>query len=86
MGFDPQKNDLQYTFPGEGEGDVIKIIKDLLENGYEGGFSIEPHMAVVFHDEDTKTEDTFRFNNYVEYGRRVVKLVGEIEAEIRSRE
>ena len=39
-----------YTFPGEGDGYVKEIVADLLQNGYDGGFSIEPHMAVVFHD------------------------------------
>jgi sugar phosphate isomerase/epimerase len=71
-----------YTFPGEGKGDVEKIVKDLLQSGYDGGFSIEPHLAVVFHDETVKSEDEVRYRNYVEYGRRFMKLVEKVQADL----
>jgi len=67
-----------FTFPGDGDGCVLKIVKDLLENGYDGGFSIEPHMAVVFHDESVKSEADIRYNNYVEYGKRFMEIVKNI--------
>ncbi len=76
--FDLQTHDLIYTFPGEGHGDVKRIVRDLLESGYAGGFSMEPHMAVVFHDESVQSEGTFRFDNYVEYGQQFMKLVEEL--------
>jgi sugar phosphate isomerase/epimerase len=72
------KDDLVYTFPGEGHGDVKKIVKDVFESGYDGGFSMEPHMAVVFHDESVQSDDKSRFDNYVEYGRRFMRLVEEL--------
>ena len=28
----------RFTWPGEGEGDVRAIVKDLLDSGYDGGF------------------------------------------------
>jgi len=68
-----------FTFPGEGNGCVKKIVKDLLDNGYNGGFSIEPHMAVVFHDESVKSEADIQYNNYIEYGKRFMKIVDEIK-------
>ena len=68
-----------YTFPGEGDGDVKRIIKDLLDNGYDGGFSMEPHMAVVFHDDSVKSESDIQYNNYIEYGKRFMKIVDEIK-------
>ncbi len=68
----------EFTWPGEGDGDVKKIVKDLLDNGYDGGISMEPHLSVVFHDESVQSEDQVRFNNYVEYGRRFMKLMEEI--------
>lgn len=67
-----------YTFPGEGDGDVQRIVKDLLDNGYDGGFSMEPHMAVVHHEEDSKSDDQIRFDNYVEYGRRFEQLIRDV--------
>lgn len=69
---------MEYTWPGEGEGDVKRIVKDLLDNGYDGGISMEPHLAVVFHDENVTSSDEVRFRNYVEYGRRFMKLLEEI--------
>jgi sugar phosphate isomerase/epimerase len=68
-----------FTFPGEGKGDVKKIIADLLKNGYDGGFSMEPHMAVVFHDKSVHSEADIQYNNYIEYGKRFMKIVDEME-------
>lgn len=79
-----EANKPDFTFPGEGEGDVKRIVKDLLESGYDGGLSMEPHMAVVAHDESVKSEDEIRCTNYVEYGRRFEKLLREVRDEIRS--
>lgn len=68
-----------YTFPGEGQGDVRRIVKDLLARGYDGGFSIEPHMGAVFHDPASRRSlDAPAI--YVEYGRRMMKLLGELHA------
>lgn len=68
----------EHTFPGEGDGDIEKIVTDLLKNGYDGGFSIEPHLAVVFHDASVQSADEVRYANYVEYGRRFMALVDNI--------
>jgi sugar phosphate isomerase/epimerase len=69
-----------FTFPGEGSGHVREILSDLLKTGYDGGFSIEPHMAVVFHDESVKSEAEIRYRNYVEYGRRLERMLAEIKS------
>ncbi|MCD6303912.1 MAG: sugar phosphate isomerase/epimerase, partial [Planctomycetes bacterium] len=37
----------EFTWPGEGDGDVRRVVKDLIERGYDGGFSMEPHLGVV---------------------------------------
>jgi len=76
--FDRKANRERYTFPGEGQAEIKRIVKDLLESNYKGGFSIEPHMAVVFHDANIQSEDKFRFNNYIEYGQRFMKLLEDI--------
>lgn len=70
-----------YTFPGEGDGAVRRILADLLKTGYDGGFSIEPHMAVVYHDKQVQAEAEARRRNYVEYGRRLEKMLAELKAE-----
>lgn len=67
-------------YPGEGKGDVRKIINDLVGNGYDGGISIEPHMQVIHHDADVKADAQAKFDCYVEYGRRMAKIVEEAKA------
>ncbi|MDB6017288.1 MAG: Xylose isomerase [Pedosphaera sp.] len=78
----PAKNNADYKFPGEGDGQVRKILKDLFMNGYDGGISIEPHMAVVFHDKSVTASPEAQYDNYVEYGRRMEKMIKEIKAEL----
>ena len=76
-------NKAEFTFAGEGQGDVLRIVTDLLRNGYDGGFSMEPHMKNVFHEsvgEDQRAQE--KFDNYVEYGRRFEKLVEEAKRAI----
>ena len=68
---------IQWCWCGEGEGDVKRIVADLLARGYDGGFSMEPHMAVVAHDSSVKSDEEIRFANYVEYGRRFEKILAE---------
>ncbi|NOY07313.1 MAG: sugar phosphate isomerase/epimerase [Spirochaetes bacterium] len=71
-----------FTFAGEGNGQVERIVRDLLQSGYDGGFSIEPHMSVVFHDKSRKPEDNIKYNNYIEYGRKFMALVEKIKSEM----
>ncbi|MBN1813991.1 MAG: sugar phosphate isomerase/epimerase [Anaerolineae bacterium] len=68
---------MEYTFPGDGDGDVVRIVKDLLGSGYEGGISIEPHLSVVHHDESVVSPEEQQFNNYVEYGRRMERIIAD---------
>ena len=68
-----------YTFPGEGDGFVKEIVSDLISGGYDGGFSMEPHMGAVFHDASAVSSDEYRFNNYVEYGKRFEQLVADVK-------
>lgn len=69
-----------YTYCGEGEGYVKETIADLLKNGYDGGFSIEPHLAAVIHTGQQAKDDETLFQSYVEYGRRLMKIVEDIQA------
>jgi sugar phosphate isomerase/epimerase len=73
--WNPAKNDADYHWPGEGDGRVRDILRDALNRGYDGGISIEPHMAVVFHDARVTSSAEAQFANYVEYGRRLGKLL-----------
>jgi sugar phosphate isomerase/epimerase len=76
--WNPAKNDADYNWPGEGQGRVRDILRDAFARGYKGGISIEPHMVVVFHDAQSKASDEATRANFVEYGRRMEKLIKEI--------
>jgi len=72
-----------FTMPGEGQGDVEKILSDLSSNGYEGYISIEPHIEAVFHEEADKEIDieekaTRQFESYVEYGKKLESIIARI--------
>ena len=79
--YNPAKNDADYTLPGEGDGAVARILRDLLARGYAGFISIEPHTAVVFHSAgqddgmDPAAKAQQQFQSYVAYGRRMEELV-----------
>ena len=74
--WNPARQNADYTWPGEGDGRLMDILKDAFARGYDAGFSIEPHMIAVFHDVSDKAgnDDSLRAN-FVEYGRRLQKLV-----------
>jgi hypothetical protein len=58
-----------YTYPGDGQGRKLDVMTDLMKSGYDGGISIEPHLAAVFHDADSNTgskEDPIEI--YLKYG------------------
>lgn len=69
-----------YTYPGAGQGDVKRVVADLLASGYDGGIAIEPHLQVVFHADHGAADEQARFDAYVEYGRRFERLLAEIRA------
>jgi sugar phosphate isomerase/epimerase len=77
----PAKNDCDYNYPGQGQGRVRDILKDAMSRGYKGFVSIEPHVAVVFHDASVKAGDKVVYDSYVRYGRDLEKLIAGIKAE-----
>ncbi|MEI7728963.1 MAG: TIM barrel protein [Verrucomicrobiota bacterium] len=77
--WNPAKNDADYNWPGEGQGYVRPILKDAFQRGYRAGVSIEPHLAVVFHDANSKASDDVTYTSFVEYGQRLGKLIGEVK-------
>lgn len=71
-----------YCWPGEGRGDVRRILLDLLRSGYDGGFSLEPHMQVVYHDPSVRALPEKRVETFLEYGKRFLTLLREIQEEV----
>lgn len=68
---------LHYTFPGEGTGDVAEILKMLADCNSDIPVSIEPHVAVVFHDPSVTAPFAERWNNFIAYGKRLEEMAGE---------
>ena len=51
----------------------------LYDSNYQGGISIEPHMASVFHDPNSanaSAEESYAI--YLEYGRRLMVLLEKV--------
>lgn len=83
-----EKNDADYTFPGEGDGQVEKILADVVSSGYKGYISIEPHVAVVFHgagaadDLSPEAKAKEQYDSYVKYGRQLETLLKKVGAQL----
>ena len=69
----------QAVYPCEGQGAVRETIQDLLALGYDGGFSIEPHMTGQVHKGEHAGEASSARDIYIEYGQRLERLLAEIK-------
>ncbi len=71
------EGEIEYTYPGEGQSMVRRILKSLLDMGYSGAFSIEPHITAQIHlgtsSSGRKAEEI-----YLEYGRRTNAMLTEL--------
>jgi sugar phosphate isomerase/epimerase len=76
--WNPAKNDADYNWPGEGQGCVRQILQDAFARGYDAGISIEPHLAVVFHDASSQASAEAAYQSFVEYGRRLEQLIASL--------
>jgi sugar phosphate isomerase/epimerase len=70
-----KKGDERACYPGDGVGNVRRILADLIGGGYRGGISIEPHIASVIHQHKDIQDPELAFRSYVDYGRRLEELV-----------
>lgn len=73
-----------YCYCGDGDGYVRQIVADLLGKGYDGGFSIEPHLAAVIHTGQTADNAAQLYDSYTEYGRRFMKIVEDARAGVKA--
>jgi YD repeat-containing protein len=56
----------------------------LLGSGYDDGISIEPHMATIFHKNPEDADEQQMRNTYIEYGRRLEKMMTQIQEELKA--
>ena len=69
------ESDVNATFPGDGDCSVVQIVRDLLHRGYDGGFSIEPHITSVIHLNQHAADPARAYQTYIDYGRRLEQLL-----------
>ncbi len=67
-----------YAFPGEGDAIVPEVVGDLLKTGYNGVFSIEPHIANIVHDGGAKASPEEMYQSYLRYGRMAMELLAAV--------
>ena len=77
--WDNSKNDADYTLPGKGDGAVRRILSHAIESGYDAGISIEPHLAVIFHDDSVKASDEEIYQSFIGYGKALMELLDDIQ-------
>lgn len=70
---------VRFTYPGEGDARVRDVLKDLKKQGYQGGVSIEPHLAAVIHEGKEADSEDRAYAVYVEYGRRLMAIVNSLD-------
>jgi sugar phosphate isomerase/epimerase len=77
--YHPEKKDSsEFTYPGEGDAQVARILRDLMRSGYRAGGAIEPHVASIVHLGPSNASPEKRFESYLQYGRQAEKLLHEI--------
>ncbi len=70
-------DEIRYTLPGHGECRVADCLRHLLDRGYTGALSIEPHVKVRPHESATAGDDETRAA-FVACGRALEELLGRI--------
>jgi len=68
-------SDTVYTLAGEGEARVPDCLRTLLQHGYTGTWSIEPHLTLRPHE--GSTDASGHGDAFVAYGRHLERLVRE---------
>ncbi len=69
-----------FTYPGEGDAQVPRILNDIIGSGYDGPISIEPHVATVVHAGGGEASPEDLYNAYIKYGSMAQKLVDDAVA------
>jgi sugar phosphate isomerase/epimerase len=63
------------VFPGEGDGRVRDIVADLKHTGYDGWYSMEPHIVSVVHEGRDATGNEARAREvFLQYGKAFEEL------------
>ncbi|ENQ3104960.1 TIM barrel protein [Bacillus cereus] len=69
-----EDNTVIFTFPGEGNSNVLSCLQFLFDKGYEGILAIEPHIHLIPHLRNTLGE-TNMLSSYIRYGRALREII-----------
>ncbi|MBN2711569.1 MAG: sugar phosphate isomerase/epimerase [Planctomycetes bacterium] len=69
-----------HQWPEVGISKVKETLEDIFKSGYDGGISIEPHLKSVIHEGKSISDEDAAYMTYVEYGKRVTKMVADARA------
>jgi sugar phosphate isomerase/epimerase len=67
-----------HTYPGEGDSDVLAIMKDLHSRNYTGMYSIEPHIHTQVHLKESTTPAQKQLEMYRTYTRMANTLFDQL--------
>jgi sugar phosphate isomerase/epimerase len=79
-----EKGQSQFCYPGDGLGRVAEAVADIMARGYDGAFSIEPHIASIIHLGEYADKKQTAKDVYIEYGRRIEKIVAGARKKIKK--
>ena len=77
-----QDGDGSGVWPGEGDSEVREQLAAIFTAGYDSFVWIEPHIFAIVHEGKEAGDPEAAYKGYVEYGRRMMKLVGEVRASL----
>ncbi len=70
----------EYTYCGEGDARLKEILSMIIiEDGYDGVLSIEPHVASVVHLEGGSATPGRMYASYIKYGMQFKKIIHELK-------
>ncbi len=72
----------EFTYCGEGDAMIANLLAIIiLEDGYDGFISIEPHIAAIVHKAAASTSVTEeqKTNSYIAYGKRLIEIVNRMK-------
>lgn len=67
-----------HVWPDAGASLIRETLADLLATGYRGFVSIEPHIQSVIHEAKGINNADAAYRCYIEYGRRLMQLMGQL--------
>ncbi len=68
-----------FEYCGKGDAMIEKILSTIiLEDGYDGFISIEPHIAAMVHKADANVTEEMKSSSYIEYGKLLNNIINKI--------